>query len=120
MLRFIGGTVIKVWRVSGVRRRAVLLEFHKVDMLGDDAFAAARQDNAVLYRVFDIGQKPRIRAIIAVVDKNRTTFEHVHISLTDQVDGRLEERVSRCNQRGLRLSLNITEGFVETHALVAL
>ena len=109
MFLFIGGAVIKVWCVSSVRHCTIFFEFHKVDMLGDDALAATRQDDAVLYRVFDIEQKPCIYAIVAVVNENRTTFKHINVSLTNKVNGRLKERVSRRNQRSLRLSLYITE-----------
>lgn len=96
-----------------------VLSTEEVDVLGDDALTAVRQDNAVLHGVLNIEQEPRLCFKVTVVYEGRTSLQHVRVALPHKVDGSFQKWMSWHNQCGQYLPLDVAIGLIEADSLIA-
>ena len=115
-----GSTVIQIGRVTGAAGGAVLLQLHKVDVLGDDPLGAARQQNAILNGIFNVKQQPGFGAVVAVIHENRALLEHLGVALPHQINDGFQQRMSGTKQFGWYHALHIAALFFKAHPLVSL
>ena len=119
-LCFSGSTVIQIGRITGAAGGAILLQLHKVDVLGDDPLGAARQQNAILNGILDVKQQPGVGAVIAVVHKNRALLEYLSVALPHKINDGFQQRMSGAKQFGWDHALHIAALFFKAHPFVSL
>lgn len=108
-----GGAVVEVRRVPGAGRATVFLDFHKMDVFGDNALCT------ILNGVFNIEKQPGFQAVVIFVNKNGASLQNVHMAFADKINGGFQKRMAGADDGCKRQTGNGAVHFIKTHPLIA-
>jgi hypothetical protein len=112
-------TVIQIGGIAGESGISGAVGFDKLQAAGYDASAAAALHGRILYRMLQVEQRSRLLSNVVVVDENRALLEQVPVALSEQVNGRVEQRVARTHEGGQRFAGSADERLVEGDPFIA-
>ena len=87
--------------------------------LGDDAALPRRCQACVLDGVFQIEQDPRLCTGIALINQHRAAFQKIAMALKGEVDDGVEQRMTRADEGGQRVTLWRYQRLLKGNALIA-